>query len=143
MAVRVSVEDRFWAKVETVPFHECWEWVGAVQSGGYGNIRVAGRNLKAHRLSFELNVGPIPEGLVIDHTCRNRACVRPEHLEAVTQRVNVLRGDSKMARNAVQTHCVNRHEFTPENTKIDSHGRHCRACALKRDRDRYALKRKG
>lgn len=133
-----AVEGRFWAKVETIPFHECWEWIGATQSGGYGHMNLGGRFVKAHRLSYELNVGPIPEGLVVDHTCGNRACVRPEHLEPVTQRVNVHRGDSKMARNRIQTHCLNDHEFTPENTRVDSYGRHCIACARRRDRDRYA-----
>lgn len=139
----MAVEDRFWAKVACIPFHECWEWTGATQSGGYGNLMVGGRATKAHRVAYELLVGPIPDGLVIDHLCRNRACVNPDHLEPVTQAENVRRGDSKMARNAAQVRCHNGHKLSGENLRVDSYGRHCRACALKRDRDRYALKRKG
>lgn len=135
-------EQRFWVKVAVPVDGECLTWTGAIQSGGYGNFRKDGKTYKAHRVAYELRVGPIPEGAVLDHLCRNRACVRPDHLEAVTQRENVRRGDSKMARDALKTHCHNGHEFTPENTKVDSYGRHCRACALKRDRDRYALNRK-
>lgn len=135
-----SLEERFWAKVSCVPFHGCWEWTGAVQSGGYGHMNVGGKYIKAHRLAYELLVGPIPSGLVVDHLCRNPSCVRPEHLEPVTQRVNVLRGDSKMARDAVKTHCAKGHAFTPENTSVDTCGRHCVTCRRQRDRDRYARK---
>lgn len=125
---RRALSDRFWDKVAIIPFHECWEWVGAVGSGGYGHMRVEGKTPKAHRISYELNVGPIPEGLVLDHLCRNTLCVRPEHLEPVTQRVNVLRGGGVAAVAARKTHCLRGHEYTVENTLVDNWGRHCRAC---------------
>lgn len=132
----LTLEERFWGKVEVIPFHECWEWVGAINSGGYGHMRVAGKTPKAHRISYELHRGPVPAGLVVDHKCGNRACVRPEHLEAVTQRVNVLRGDSEMARRSRQTHCLRGHEYTQENTYRDSWGRHCVTCRRARDANR-------
>lgn len=135
--------NRFWAKVRLPESPDgCLEWIGARQSLGYGNFRVEGKTLKAHRFSYELNVGPIPEGLVIDHLCRNRACVRPDHLEPVTQKVNVHRGEGVAAAKARKTRCHKGHELAGENLREDSYGRHCRACAIKRDADRYALKRK-
>jgi hypothetical protein len=138
-----SVEERFWAKVQApVSPDECLIWIGARQSLGYGSFRVEGKTLKAHRFSYELNVGLIPEGLVIDHLCRNRACVRPDHLEPVTQKVNVHRGEGVAAVKARKTHCHKGHELAGKNLRVDSYGRHCRACAIKRDADRYALKRK-
>ena len=134
---------RFWMKVALPDATDgCLEWTGAKQSGGYGHMRVDGRNLRAHRISYELNVGPIGPGLVVDHLCRNPACVRPDHLEAVTQKVNVHRGVGGPGEKARKTHCHVGHPLSGDNVRIDSYGRHCRACAIKRDRDRYASKQK-
>lgn len=83
------LKDRFWARVEKTP--ECWEWTGYRRPDGYGLIGAGGRgggSLRVHRLSYELHNGPIPEGLVIDHKCHNPSCVRPDHLQAVTQAKN-------------------------------------------------------
>jgi|WetSurMetagenome_2_1015567.scaffolds.fasta_scaffold898528_2 hypothetical protein len=109
----------------------CWDWAGAKSTAGYGLIGGGRRGaplLSAHRLVYETLVGPIPDGLVTDHLCRNRACVNPDHIEIVTHRVNILRGTGASARNASKTHCPAGHEYTPSNTNLSVGGRHCREC---------------
>lgn len=107
----------------------CWEWTRALNSKGYGSYGHHGRVQSTHRLAYELLVGPIPTGLHIDHLCRNRKCCNPEHLEAVSQRTNTLRGVGFAATNAVKTHCKHGHEYTEANTYTDSRGsRSCRTC---------------
>lgn len=107
----------------------CWLWGGFTEPKGYGRFQVGGAARLAHRISYELHVGPIPDGLVLDHLCRVRNCVNPEHLEPVTSRENTLRGETPAAANVTKTHCLRGHEFTAENTRATlKGGRSCRAC---------------
>lgn len=123
--------DRFWSKVDV---GDCWQWTACTQRG-YGRF-MAGDGLKrAHRFAYELLVGPIPEGQQLDHLCRNRGCVNPDHLQAVDARTNVLRGESFIAHQARQTHCKRGHEFTPANTRRYRGRRFCRACVHTRAAD--------
>jgi len=124
------LETRLWSRIEKGP--GCWLWTGPVTSGGYGQIGLGGRGGQVesvHRVAYTLSVGPIPDGLHIDHLCRNRRCCNPAHLEAVTLAENVRRGDNPKVRSARQTHCVHGHEYTPENTAYTPQGwRTCRTC---------------
>lgn len=124
----------------------CWLWTGALNWGGYGAVvrgtRPNQRRWMAHRFVYEIFVGPIPEGLDIDHLCRVRHCVNPDHLEPVTRRENLLRGQTVTAMRAAQTHCVNGHEFTTQNTYRYSDGtRKCRACRASQMRAYHARRR--
>lgn len=108
----------------------CWDWTGFVYPNGYGSFMDQNqRTTLAHRYSYEQFVGPIPDGLQIDHLCRNRRCVRPGHLEAVTGWENRRRGESPPAVNAGRVECANGHPFDNVNTYIRPNGnRGCRIC---------------
>lgn len=120
----------------------CWIWTGAVlnkrSSHPYGQLNVSGRPNLTHRLMYEQMVGPIPDGLELDHLCRVPACCRPSHLEAVTHRENMRRSVGWPGMKARQTHCKRGHLFDEANTRIDKDGnRQCRACAHMHDLNRY------
>lgn len=116
-------EERLWAG--TVKTETCWLWTGSRRKA-YGRLRVQGRVVSVHRFAYELLVGPIPDGLTIDHLCRQTLCIRPDHLEPVTAAENLRRENEALRREA----CVNGHEFTDENSGWTTDGnRRCRACA--------------
>lgn len=119
---------RFWSKVALPNEQGCMLWLGYINPNGYGRLSIRRQMRLAHRVSYELAYGEIPDGLPLDHLCRMRNCVAPLHLEAVTHRENALRGIGPTAANARKTHCPQRHEYTPENTYVFGGSRNCRAC---------------
>lgn len=126
--------ERFFSKIKVDVQTECWEWQASKSRDGYGGFTIGknGQNglYKAHRVAFNIFVGVIPEGKVIDHKCRNRKCCNPEHLEVVTPTQNTLENSlSFQAENAVKTHCPQGHEYIGENLKYyPNGGRYCRLC---------------
>lgn len=113
----------------TVTDNGCWEWQGFRDKDGYGISSFKHRPARAHRLAWQFARGPIPDGLVIDHLCRNKACCNPDHLEPVTVRENTIRGDTILARNLAKTHCDKGHPLDGDNLYADRRGwRGCRAC---------------
>lgn len=111
---------------------DCWLWTGAPDKDGYGRVQVDRRTCRVHRVVYEMFFGAIPDGLVIDHLCRVRNCVNPNHLEPVTDRENLLRGETFNAANAAKETCIHGHPFDEANTHICPRGfRRCRACRRK------------
>lgn len=104
----------------------CWLWAELKTGSGYGRVYLRGMQY-AHRVVYSLIVGPIPDGMTLDHLCRVRHCVRPAHLEPVTQAENARRGATAV-RNRAKTHCPRGHEYTPENTRWYRNARRCKAC---------------
>lgn len=150
----MDTAERFWSKVGIVEsLYACWPWQSRTDDG-YGSAWIDGRKEKSHRYAYRSVHGEIPVGLEIDHLCRNRACCNPWHLEAVTHRENVVRGDAPRktgerakARAASRTHCKNGHELTADNTYVLESSRHdgstyrvCSTCAKDRANARYRSK---
>lgn len=123
------MNERFWDKVMPEPNSGCWLWTGALYFNGYGAFGIEGRKVRrAHRLAYEALRGPIPEGLHLDHKCRVRCCVNPDHLEPVTQAENNRRS-AAVAGNSKKTNCPRGHPYSPENTDVLRSGsRACLAC---------------
>jgi hypothetical protein len=129
---RRTPEERFWARVDKRNDSECWLWTGGFMGTGYGGFFLNGRMTVAHRVAYELLVGPIPDGLHIDHLCRVRACVKPDHLEPVT-----LAENNRRAGSAVTSCRRAGHPYTPQNTYYAPNGtRRCRECERERNRKR-------
>jgi hypothetical protein len=120
-----SLACRLASKIE-IDSNGCWIWTGSKSRLGYGCIHMGGRKgrvIEAHIVAYRFFAGEIPEGLELDHLCRNRACVNPDHLQPVTHQENMSRGA-----HAMKTHCIHGHEFTPENTYVNHGSRNCRTC---------------
>lgn len=128
MTDQLAVLDRILARCMESASGGCWEWQGALTTGGYGHLRVAGKSRAAHRLTYEVMRSEIPTGLQLDHLCRVRHCVNPWHLEPVTQAVNMGRGNAG-AYLAARTHCPQGHEYAGDNLYVNPAGRRiCRTC---------------
>lgn len=146
---RRPVRDRLYEAI-VVDANECWVWQKCTVHG-YGKIDMPCKNSKkgyrpflAHRVMYELEVGPIPDGLELDHLCRNPTCVNPAHLEPVTRRENVLRSQSFTADNARKTHCKHGHPLVPENLRYRPDRptrRECLTCFWEGVRRRNAKKK--
>lgn len=136
----MTVHYRLWSKIG-MGENGCWEWLGNKNDNGYGLLKVNGKQLRVHRLTYNEVIGPIPEGLMPDHLCRNRGCVNPFHLEPVTNKINVMRGSGLTAQNAQKTHCPSGHPYIYENLYIHNSQRHCKICRKLRDRSRCRKKR--
>jgi hypothetical protein len=134
--------ERFNRKVVRIPESGCWVWIGAC-SNGYGHVRIQTKANLAHRVSYEMHKGGIPDGLELDHLCRVPCCVNPDHLEPVTSLVNTLRGinsEVTKARYRRITHCPQGHAYDEANTGMTAQGtRYCRACQREKRRERVRL----
>lgn len=127
---------RIAAKI-SVDSNGCWIWTAGKYGSGYGAASFGNRTQAAHRVTYKLLVGPIPDGLDLDHLCRVRACVNPQHVEPVTRQVNLLRGETIPASHIVKTHCPKGHEYTSENTRVYKGSRFCKQCHRDREREKY------
>ena len=128
-------------KIE-VSSNGCWAWCGYITELGYPLHSIRGKPIRAHRMMYEIVKGKIPDGLELDHLCRNRRCVNPDHLEPVTHAENVLRGESPSAHYAKRDCCSAGHRYSSENTTIYRGARICKLCVKKRNDDGYVRRRK-
>ena|SRR3990167_8473917 len=127
-----SILQKIEEKYEPEPNSGCWLWTGAITYGGYGVLKIGNTMTTAHRVSYELHKGKIPEGLQLDHLCRVRCCVNPDHLEPVTNKENMRRGlgnGPAVKKQLSKTHCPKSHPYSGENLYLMKNGgRKCREC---------------
>lgn len=132
--IKESAESRFWQHVEKTD--TCWLWTASLRGKGYGQFWDGKTQVQAHLFAYRMLRGGIPQGLTIDHLCKVKRCVNPDHLEPVTMHVNILRGDNLAAQNARKTHCIHGHIFSGDNLRMEKsrYKRVCRTCARLRMR---------
>ena len=135
-----NLEERFWSKVDVGHPLGCWQWTGAKDTSGYGHVTRSRKRKRSHRVAYEYLLGPIPAGLQIDHLCKNKVCVNPDHLEPVTHQENLRRGESPPMKNARRTECRRGHRY--EDVYVDRDGaRHCRECRRVRRAEARVMER--
>ena len=145
MVQKQTIEERFWSKVQPEPNSGCWLWDATIARGGYGHFWSDGRLVYAHRFSYELEHGVIPEDLVLDHLCSVPSCVNPQHLEPVTQQINAQRTVDRGRwhnRHAEKTHCPHGHPYAGDNLYFEGSARRCRICSRRKAAERRAKKKK-
>lgn len=123
----MTQKERILNKSIPEPNTGCWLWTESLDSGGYGRIRINGVLVSSHRAAYRIFVGEVPSGMELDHLCRVRSCCNPDHLEAVTPKENVARGDLWKV-NGLKTHCPRGHEYSKNNTYSYKRKRNCRKC---------------
>lgn len=133
---KLTVKERLMSKVRVNPETGCWEWTAYCMPNGYGKVRIDTIGLLAHRAMYEASGLEIPLGLELDHTCRVRHCINPEHLEPVTHLENMRRGNSPSSAQREQTHCRQGHPLSGENLYVHDGHRSCRMCRRIRNRGR-------
>ena len=139
---RPTPEERFWAKVNKDAPNGCWQWTGALDGHGYGSFHLHRATRYAYHVAYEWARGPRPAGADLDHLCRTRACVTPDHLEPVSRNENLHRSPlTQTSINAAKTECIHGHAYTPDNTLIDNGFRRCKTCHYARNAARRARKR--
>ena len=132
--------ERFWSKTRIDAETGCWVWTAASTTDGYPHFALNGKAVRSHRHAYATLVGPIGEGLQVDHLCRVTLCVNPAHLEPVTGKVNTMRGETPAAINAAKSHCPKGHAYDDENTyqRPDGvHRRECKECKREYNRAYY------
>ena len=134
--------ERFWDKVAPDPNSGCWLWTANVSHNGYGEIKRYTQMVRAHRWAYSVLVKPVPPDFVVDHLCRTRCCVNPDHLEAVSIKENLMRGWTRAAENVKKTHCPQGHPYDDKNTFVNNGRRHCRTCSANRNKQWYYNKEK-